>query len=133
IIETAHEPRVQPMIDAEPIEPVAYPIEEMARRGVQVIRKCRSVRCDALVALFFRVEDAHWVELETPPTVLRQFDDPRREVGDERLAVGGAALRVPQGIQLEHDPITDPEAVEYAAAERDHLDVGLRLCHTDQL
>src|SRR5439155_12726098 len=71
--------------------------------------------------------------LEPPPAVFRQFGNTRRKVGDERLAVGGAALRVAQGVELEHDALTDTERVEDAPAQRDNLDVGLRLRNADQL
>src|SRR5205823_3249843 len=53
--------------------------------------------------------------------------------GDERLAVGGAALRVAQSVEIEHNALTDTERVEDAATERDNLDVGLRLSDANQL
>ena len=50
-----------------------------------------------------------------------------RKIADQRLAVGGAALRVAERIELQHDAIGDAERLENPLPERDDLDVGLRL------
>ena len=44
IIEAAHQPRVEPVFDAEPVEPVAHPRKELARRLVQDSRRKRAPR-----------------------------------------------------------------------------------------
>src|ERR1700730_12060465 len=115
VIEPPHEPGVQPIIYSEPVKPAADPIEEIARLRIEIIGKSGSFPGDALVGFVFRVENAQRVALEPPLAVLRQFEDPRRKVGDERLAVGCATFVVAQCVELEDDVRTKAEGVENAA------------------
>src|SRR5262249_46657168 len=131
--EPPYEPRVQPTIYSQPVKPAADPIKEIARVRIEVIGKSGSFPGNALVGFVFRVEDTQRVTFEPPAAVLRQFGDPRRKVADERLAVGGATFVVAQCVELEDEVRTKAECVENAAAQRDNLDVGLRLGHADQL
>src|SRR4029077_8421805 len=126
VVEPTHEPRVHPVIDTETAEPGADLIEEIARFSVEVIGKGRRIARHPLIRFLLRIEDTQRVAFEAPPAVLRQFGDPSREIGNERLAVGGAARRVAQGVELELDALTNAELIEDAAAQRDNLDVGLR-------
>src|SRR6516225_1522647 len=133
IVEPSHEPRVRPITYAQPIEPRTDLVKEMARLGIEVIAKGRRIPHDYLISFLLRIEYAQWVTLEPTPAVLRQFGGPRREIGDERFAVGSTAFGIAQRVELEHDTLTYPEHVENSAAQRDHLDVGLRLGRADQL
>src|SRR5712672_1318466 len=116
IIEPTHQPWVQPVDYAEPIEPGADPIEEVARLSIQVIGKNWSILSDAPVGFLFRIKNAQRVALEPPLAVLRKFGGARRKVGDERLAVSAATLAVAERIEFEYNPVTYAERVKDAAA-----------------
>src|SRR5208282_1040959 len=43
------------------------------------------------------------------------------------------AFGIAQRVELELNTLTDTKRIDDAAAQRDHFDVGLRLCHADKL
>jgi len=100
VVETSHELRVQPIAYAEPLESGTDLVEELARRGIEVIGKGRGIPHDRPVGFLLRIEYAQRVTFEPTPAVLRQFSDPCREIGDERFSVGGTACRIAQRVEL---------------------------------
>ena len=107
--------------------------EKLTRRLVQILLEIGRLAVDALIGRILRIEDAQRVAFETPATVLRQLGNSSREVIDERSAIGGAAFRIPQSVEFEDDAVGNTKPLQDAMAEGDHLDIGLRLRHPQQL
>jgi hypothetical protein len=127
VVEAAHDPVVLPERHAEARE-VGLDLGVEACRGLrQVALHGRRAGDDRPVALVLAVEDAQRVLLQPQPAVGRQRIAVRGEVGDQRRAVGVAALGVAERVDLQHDAFGDAERAQDVPARRDHLGIGQRL------
>src|SRR5262249_20191742 len=133
IVEAAHQPRVYHIADAEGLQSFLHPGEEIVARLVEVIGVERRRRDDRLIARLLGVEDAQRIALKTLLTLARQAISIPREIVNQHGAIGVAAFRIPERVDLELRPFPDADASEELRADRDHLDVALWLLDAEQL
>ncbi len=133
VVEAAHQPRAQPVGDAEVIEPGTNLGEEPAAVVVEILIEARDSRRDSPVAFVFRIEDAERVDLQTTPAVLGKIRRVFAEVVDERVAVGAPAGRIAERVELQDRALEDAELAQDLSADLDYFHVRLRLRHADEL
>src|SRR5258708_257515 len=133
IVETAHEPGAQLISDAEMIEPTTHLGEEVSAIVVQVLIEARHAGGNAPIGVVLGIEDAEWVHVKAPATVLGKLRRVLAEIADERLAVSAPARGVSECVELQDGSIEDTEVAQDLRAQLDHLHVRLRLRHADEL
>ena len=133
IIQTAHQLRVEPIGDAQSVQSASHLRKKVSGGGVQILGESGGIGARPPISFVLRIEDSQRVAFEPPLAVLRQLGSVPGKVGDECCAVDGAALGIAERVELEHDAPADPERLQNPAAQRDDLDVGLRLGDPDQL
>src|SRR5690348_1637716 len=133
VIEATHQTRVERVFDAKGVEPVADAAKEFARCRRQIVLEMRCSGAQGDIGRVLRIENAQRIAFETLAAVLRQFVRMLREVFDQRVAIEATAFRVAQCIEMQRGALQHAERGENVGAERDHLDVALRLLDADQL
>jgi hypothetical protein len=133
IIEPAHEPRIEAIGDPERIEPGTHLGKEVARFRRQEFREGRRSGIDAFVALILRIENAQRILFEPAQTVFGQGGTVAGVVVDQRRAIGMAARRVAERIELELGALQDAERAEDLGPQGDDLDIAQGLSHADEL
>ena len=135
IVEAAHQARVQPVGDAEPVEPVAHPREE--RRATPRSDSRRKSGASAADAAG-RPDPSNRgcaagcgrAGAGCPPTVrMRAPRNSRPARRDRRRGSRGS----PSVLSSSTTRSAMPSALQDALPERDDLDIGLRLRHPEQL
>ena len=107
--------------------------EEFGGGRGQRFRDAGRVGDEPSIALVLRVEDAQRVPRQPEPAVVRQLLPAGLEVVDQAFAVGGAAVAVAEGVELQRAGPADVQLVEDVGRELDDLDVCLRSGDADDL
>src|SRR5204863_8366131 len=87
---------------------------------------------NALIGFVLGIEDAEWVDVEAPTTVLGKIGRVLAEIADERLAVSAPARGVSERIELQDRAFEHTELSQHLRPDLDHLHVRLRLRHADE-
>src|SRR5690606_14123312 len=132
VIEPAHEPRVDLVLDPGVLEQPPQPLEVLARPLVEVLGDDRRVPDEFLHLGVLAVEDAQRIALEPAAAVLVEPVVMRREIADEDLLVARARFRRADRVD---EQLRSPNAERppQPCRQDDQLGVDLLLLEAERL